>query len=59
MNEESFLLTIRESAKRETIRETAKDNAETLAKDAFPGILTGEKVWDKWKSGLENQLSML
>jgi len=43
MNEESFLLTIRESAKRETIRETAKDNAETLAKDASPGKLTGEK----------------
>jgi hypothetical protein len=26
---------------------------------ASPGKLTGEKVWDKWKAGLKNQLSML
>jgi hypothetical protein len=50
---------IRESAKREVIREAAKENAETLAKGASPGSLTGEKFWDKWKAGLENQLSML
>jgi hypothetical protein len=49
---------MRESAKRELIREAAKENAETLAKAASPGKLTGEKVWDKWKAGLENQLSM-
>jgi hypothetical protein len=36
-----------------------KENAETLAKAASPGKLTGEEVWDKWKAGLENQLSML
>ena len=59
LNEESFINAIRESAKREVIREAAKENAESLAKDASPGKLTGEKVWDKWKAGLENQLSML
>jgi hypothetical protein len=31
----------------------------TLAKAASPEILTSEKVWDKWKAGRENQLSML
>jgi hypothetical protein len=59
LDEESFLSAIRESAKREVIREAAKENAETLAKAASPGKLTGEEVWDKWKAGLENQLSML
>jgi hypothetical protein len=59
MDEDSFLEAIKESAKREVIREAAKENAETLAKEASPGKLTGEKVWDKWRSGLENQLSML
>jgi hypothetical protein len=24
-----------------------------------PGNLSGEKVWDKWKARLENQLAML
>jgi hypothetical protein len=41
------------------IRKAAKENAETLAKAASPGKLTGERVWDKWKAGLENRLSML
>jgi hypothetical protein len=59
LDEESFLSAIRESAKREAIREAAKENAETLAKAASPWELTGEKGWDKWKAGLENQLSML
>jgi hypothetical protein len=59
LEEESFLKAIRESAKREVIREAAKENAESLAKAASPGKLTGEKVWDTWKAGLENQLSML
>jgi hypothetical protein len=59
LDEESFLIAIRESTKREVSREAAKENAETLAKAASPGKLTGEKVWDKWKAGLENQLSML
>jgi hypothetical protein len=49
MDEESFTEAI----------EAAKENAETLAKGASPGNLTSEKVWDKWKAGLENQLSML
>jgi hypothetical protein len=53
LDEESCLSAI-ESAKREVIREEAKENAETLA-----GKLTGENFWDKWKAGLENQLSML
>jgi hypothetical protein len=43
-----------ETAKHEVIREVAKENAETLATVASPGKLTGEKVWDKWKAGLEN-----
>jgi hypothetical protein len=59
LNEESFIDAIRESAKREVIREAAKENAENLEKEASPGKLTGEKVWDKWKAGLENQLFML
>jgi hypothetical protein len=59
LDEESFLSAIRESAKREVIREAAKENAETLAKAASPGKLIGEKVWLMWKEGLENQLSML
>ena len=59
LDEEAFLSAIRESAQREVIREAAKEKAETLAKAASPGKLTGEKVWDKWKAGLENQLSML
>jgi hypothetical protein len=41
LDEESFLSAIRESAKREVIREEAKENAETLAKAASPGKLTG------------------
>jgi hypothetical protein len=59
LDEESFLNAIRESAKREVVREAAKENAKTLAKAASPWKLTGEKAWDKWKAGLENQLSML
>jgi 3-methyladenine DNA glycosylase/8-oxoguanine DNA glycosylase len=59
LDEETFLKAIQESAKRDVIREAAKENAETLAKAASPGKLTGEKVWDTWKAGLENQLSML
>jgi hypothetical protein len=58
LDEESFLIAIRESAKREVIREAAKENAKTLANAASPGKLTSEKVWDKWKAGLENHLSM-
>jgi hypothetical protein len=54
LDEESLIDTLHESAKREVIREAAKENAETS-----PGKLTGEKKWDKWKPGLENQLSML
>jgi hypothetical protein len=54
--EVSFLSAIRECAKREVTREAAK---EILAKTASPEKLTSEKVWDKWKAGLENQLSML
>jgi hypothetical protein len=52
----SFLSAIRECAKREVTREAAK---EILAKTASPEKLTSEKVWDKWKAGRENQLSML
>jgi hypothetical protein len=59
LDEESFIDTIRESAKRDVIREAAKENAETLAKEASPEKLPGEKVWDKWKAELEIQLSML
>jgi hypothetical protein len=59
LDKEPFLSAIRESAKREVIREATKENAETLAKAASPGKLNGEKVWDKWKAGPENQLSML
>jgi uncharacterized membrane protein YcjF (UPF0283 family) len=59
LDEESFLSAVRQSAKREGIREAAKETAETLAKAVSPAKLTGEKVWDKWKGGLENQLSML
>jgi hypothetical protein len=59
LEEESFLKAIRESAKREIIREAAKENAESLAKAASPAKLTGEKVWNTWKARLENQLSML
>jgi hypothetical protein len=59
LDKETFLSAIRESTKREVIRKAAKENAETLAKAAFPGKLTGEQVWDEWKAGLENQLSML
>jgi len=44
LDEESFLDAIRESAKREVIHEAAMENAETLAKAASPGKLTGEKV---------------
>jgi hypothetical protein len=42
LDEESFLSAIRESAKHEVIREPAKENTETLAKAASPGILTGD-----------------
>jgi hypothetical protein len=59
LDEVSFLSAIRESAKREVIREAGKENGETLAKSASPGKFSGEKVWDNWKAGLENQLSML
>jgi hypothetical protein len=37
LDEESFLIAIRESAKREVIREAAKENAETLAKANLQG----------------------
>ena len=59
MDEESFIETMRESARREVIREAAKENAKTLAKEESPGKLTDEKVQDTWKARLENQLSML
>jgi hypothetical protein len=37
LDEESLLIAIRESAKREVIREAAKENAETLAKANLQG----------------------
>jgi hypothetical protein len=59
MDDESLIEAIRESAKREVFREAAKENAEILAKGASLGDLTREKIWNKWKAGLENQLFML
>jgi hypothetical protein len=59
MTREEFLEVIREAAKRDVIRKAAMESAETMAKEASPGKLTGEKVWDKWRSALENQLSMI
>lgn len=54
-----FLAAISLSAERAKIREAGKEANEALAKDAAPGMLTGEKVWTKWIPALENQLGML
>lgn len=59
MEEDEFLAAINSSAERDKIREASKDGNEALAKEAAPGMLTGEKIWVKWIAALENQLGMI
>lgn len=54
-----FLIAINLSAERARMREAGREANEALAKDAAPGMLTGEKAWTKWISALENQLGMI
>ena len=56
---DSFLDAINDSADRAAIRAADEETMESRAKDAAPGPLTGEGVWEKWETKLVNMLSIL
>ena len=55
----TFREAIIESAERQTVRASDEDTMESRAKNATPGMLTGESIWDKWEAQLTNHLCIL
>lgn len=58
-NEETFLLAISRSHERARIRVSEFQNSSDLLKDASPGKLKSERVWETWSKKLGNYLSMI
>ena len=55
----TFREAILESAERQTVRASEEDTMEPGAKkNATPGMLTGESIWDKWEAQVTNHLCM-
>lgn len=56
---ESFLEALNESRARAEVRKVDEETMDSRAKEASPGMLTGENIWDKWETKLLNMLSIL
>ena len=57
-NEDSFLEALQQSSNRATIRQVDEETMSARAKEAAPGNLTGETMWEKWETKLTNMLSI-
>lgn len=54
----TFIDALTESADRAAILKADEETMDTRAKEAAPGMLTGENVWEKWEAKLNNMLSI-
>jgi hypothetical protein len=59
LDEADFLDELSVAEQRASIRALEEDSAGTRAREASPGKLSNESMWDKWAAGLEVQLSIL
>ena len=58
-NAAEFVEALNVSKERAEVRANDEESMEARAKEASPGKLTGEQVWDKWEQLLVNMLSIL
>jgi len=58
-NADELLQALNESRTCAEVRRSNEETMESHAKDASPGMLAGESMWDKWETKLLNMLSIL